>query len=76
MARRGRWALIQDVIVAVNDERHAGEVVVFGFADGQAVDVEAPRGQHPSDQVMNHCLTHSIRHPQYTKNGANTRLRY
>src|SRR5207245_10420786 len=33
-------------IVAVHDEGHAGEIRIFGFADGQAVDVEAARRQH------------------------------
>src|SRR5262249_34569955 len=36
-------------IVAVNDESHARQVRVLGFADGQAVDVEAARRQHAGD---------------------------
>ena len=38
--------LIEFGIVAVNDEGHAGQVGLLGFADREAVDVEAARGQH------------------------------
>src|SRR5206468_6751843 len=38
--------LFQGRIIAVNDKGHAGQVRLFGFADGEAVDVEAPGRQH------------------------------
>ncbi len=41
--------LIEHVVVAVDDEGHARQVGVLGLADGEAVDVEAARGEHAGD---------------------------
>ena len=41
--------LLEDAVVADDDERHPRELGVFGFADGEAVDVEAARGEHAGD---------------------------
>ena len=41
--------LLEDGVVAVDDEGHAREVVVLGLADGEAVDVEPAGGEHAGD---------------------------
>jgi hypothetical protein len=38
--------LFEHAVVADDDERHPRELGVFGFADGQAIDVEAAGGEH------------------------------
>src|SRR5262249_43930792 len=38
--------LFQHAIVPDDDEGHARELGIFGLADGEAVDVEAARGEH------------------------------
>ena len=38
--------LLQHAVVADDDERHPRETGVFGFADGEAIDVVAARGEH------------------------------
>ena len=35
--------------VADYDEGHSREAGIFGFADGQAIDVKAARGEHAGD---------------------------
>ena len=41
--------MLEDAVVADDDEGHAGELGIFGFADGEAIDVEAARGEHAGD---------------------------
>ena len=41
--------LLQLGVVAVDDEGHARQVGLLGLADGEAVDVEAARGEHAGD---------------------------
>ena len=38
--------LLEHAVVADDDERHPREARVFGFADGEAIDVVAARGEH------------------------------
>jgi hypothetical protein len=45
--------LVEYLVVAVNDKRHSGEVVRFGFTHREAIDVEASRMEHPSDGRQN-----------------------
>src|SRR3954468_22277343 len=38
--------LLEYVVIAYDDERHSRESRIFGFADGEAIDVVAARGEH------------------------------
>ena len=53
--------LVEDAVVAVDDERDAGESRILGRADGQAVDVEGPGGQHPGNMGQDAGLVHHQR---------------
>ena len=56
--------LIQHAIVADDDEGHAGQMGVFGLPHRKAVDVVAPRGQHPRNvrKHAGHVLDQSRQH--------------
>src|SRR4051812_27734046 len=56
--------LIENPIVADNDERHPRKVRIFRLADGQRIDVVAARGEHARNvrQHARHILHHRRQH--------------
>ena len=61
--------LLQDVVVADDHEGHPRQLGVFGLPDRQAVDVVAPRGQHPRDvrEHAGHVLHQGRQHVTHGK---------
>ena len=53
--------LVEDAVVPIDDESHAGEPRILRRTDGQAVDVERPGGEHPGDMGQNAGLVHHQR---------------
>ena len=61
--------LLQHAVVADDHEGHPRQLRVLGLADGQAVDVVAPRGQHARDvrEHPGHVLHQSREHVTHSR---------
>ena len=58
--------LLEDAVVADDDDGHAAELRVLGAADDQRIDVEGPRGEHARDVgqdarfVLDECIDYVL----------------